>query len=209
MKGKRICKWTISKPKAQGPRLARRAPLPFTLLLLAGCAPKDDYFPLRVGEHWTYTVKEDKFATRVQQVRVTRRVPTALTNGFELDGPMGISRLAWRDGTLYAEELPSTRIYQPLPLLVSRDPNASLTWSGQVETLGISQPARATLKQKIEPIDIGSKRVDALRADLTISLPNNKIVELDTWYAKGIGPVKQDQRTNGNLDIHVELLGEP
>jgi hypothetical protein len=180
-----------------------------SLLAAAGCAPKDDYFPLKVGAHWTYTVKQDKFATRVQQVRVTRQVPVAMTTGYELDGPMGISRLAWRNGTLFADELPSTRLYKSLPMLVPKDPLAKLVWSGQVETLGVSVPAHAILSQSLEPVDIGAKRVDALRADLTLSLPNNKTVELNTWYAKGIGLVRQDQRTNGNLDIHVELLGGP
>lgn len=184
------------------------AALPLAIAL-AGCSAKDDYFPLRVGAHWTLTVKEDKFATRVQEMRVTRQVPVALTMGYELDGPMGISRLAWRDGRLYAGELPSTRIYKPIPLLIPQDPTASVNWSGDVETLGVVKPAKATLKQRIESVDVGSKHVDALRADLTVTMPNNKVVELDTWYAKGIGLVKQDERTNGNLDIHAELRGEP
>ncbi len=191
-------------------RVSGSAAIAGTLLfLLSGCSSHDEYFPLALGSHWTYTVKEDKFATRVQELKVTRRVPVAAELGYEVEGPMGQIRLGWRDGILYANELPNTRVFRPIPLLDTRNPTASHQWSGQVESMGIALPATAKLTQKSEPVDIGAKRVDTLRADLAVYLPNNKVIELDSWYAKGIGLVKQDQRTNGNLDIHLEWLGEP
>ncbi|HEY3781580.1 MAG TPA: hypothetical protein VGL56_10880 [Fimbriimonadaceae bacterium] len=189
-----------------------RFPLPLAAILLtgivaAGCGNAEDLYPLKLHEQWTYTVK-NSFSTRVQKVAVARQIPVALTTGYELDGPMGISRLAWRDGTLYAEALPNTRIYKPIPLLVAKVGPATLHWSGEVQTLAGNQKAEATMVQVPDSIELGARKLDTVRSNLTVKLPN-KTVELDTWYAKGIGPVKQDERTNGNLDVHVELLDGP
>jgi hypothetical protein len=178
-----------------------------TGIVAAGCGSAEDLYPLKLHEQWTYTVK-NSFSTRVQNVAVTRQIPVALTNGYELDGPMGISRLAWRDGTLYAEALPNTRIYKPMPLLVAKVGPATRHWSGYVQTLAGNEKAEATMEQMPDSIELGARKLDTVRSNLTVKLPN-KTVELDTWYARGIGPVKQDERTNGNLDVHVELLGGP
>jgi hypothetical protein len=176
-------------------------------LAVAGCGNPGELYPLKVGSEWTFTVI-DQFAQRVQKVKVTRRVPVALTNGYELDGPMGISRLAWKGSTLYAEEFPNTRVYKPMPILVAGDPKANLSWSGTVQFMGQTVPAQATLHQEPESIDIGTKKFDTVHATLIVKIPG-KSIEVQTWYAMGIGPIRQDQRTNGKLDAHLELLGAP
>jgi hypothetical protein len=184
----------------------RTAPL-LTLLLAVGCGGPTDLYPLRVGADWTYRVTTG-FAESVQTIKVTRRVPVAYTSGFELDGPMGISRLAWRGGTLYAEVLPNTRIYKPMPMLVAGDPKATERWTGMVEVMGSAQKAQEFLHQEPDSIELGSKKYEAIKATLNLKLPD-KEVELETWYAPGIGPIRQEQRTNGKLDMKVELLGGP
>ena len=197
-----------SKKKSSAKRQTPNFPLyaiPFLLLLAAGCSSGSDLYPLRVGQQWTYMVSNG-FSSRVQQVTVARRVPVALTQGYELQGPMGISRLAWNGGTLYATVLPNTRVYKPIPMLVSGRDKATLKWSGTVEILGKTQNASAEMNQQPETIDFRSSKLETEKSTVTVHLPQETI-DLETWYARGVGPVRQEQRTNGKLDVRVELLG--
>src|SRR4051812_5776034 len=98
-------------------------------LLLGGCGSGNDYMPLSVGNEWTYTVSNG-FSERVQNVKVTRRVPVAGTQGFELQGPTGMSRMAWKGNTLYASVLPNARLLKAVPLLIANDPKATMAWHG-------------------------------------------------------------------------------
>lgn len=164
-------------------------------------------FPLRVGEEWTYTATNG-FTERVQTIRVTRRIPVATRKGYELDGPMGIMRIGWVGATLYGEMLPNTRVYPPVPLLLANNPKGTALWAGSLETMGRIFPAHAFLSQQADTVDLGTKRYDTIKTTLSLKY-NSQDVELETWYAKGIGPIQQDQRTNGRLDDHVLLLEAP
>ena len=177
------------------------------LAFICGCADSTSLYPLRIGESWTYTVN-NSFTTRVQQVKVMRHVPVDQTEGYELSGPMGIARLAWKGGVLYASALPNVRLIKPMPILAARDQALTLNWSGQVQNLGRTLPAQAILSQSLDSVDVGAQKMDAVKATLDIKF-DARSVELTTWYAKGVGPVRQDQRTNGKLDYHVDLLGGP
>lgn len=166
-----------------------------------------DLYPLKVGSTWSYTTWNG-FSSSTQEVKVARKLPVAATEGVELQGPMGTSRLAWRGNTLYAEALPNTRLYKPLPILVANDPKAAESWKGTVETATAVTAAQAMLRQQNESIEIGTRRYDSTKATVSMKIGNDDL-ELETWYAKGIGPVRQEQRTNGKLDYKVELLSGP
>ena len=121
---------------------------------------------------------------------------------------MGISRLAWRTNTLYAEAFPNTRVNKALPILIANDPKASVNWNGTVETANFSRPATASLNQQTDNIQVGTRRYDAIKATVALSTGSDSY-ELITWYAKGLGPIRQEQRTDGKLDYKVELLSGP
>lgn len=175
------------------------------VLVSAGCGAGNDLYPLSVGRQWKYVVS-NTFTSRVQEVTVQRRVPVALTEGYELSGPMGISRLAWRGGTLFAEVLPNTRIYRPMPLLFSGKDKMTSKWSGTIETMGVVNRADGFIEQHPESIDFRSQHVDTEKSTVTLHLPEATI-DLETWFVKGVGPIRQEQRTNGKLDFRIELLG--
>jgi len=187
-------------------RWCRLLPVPF-VLILCGCNSTPDLYPLRMGMEWTYS-SSNGFSPRIQEIKVTRRVPVAFTNGFELQGPTGITRLAWRGGTLYADAFPNTRIHNALPILVANDPHASVNWNGTLDTANFNRTATASLNQNPENIQVGTRRYDAIRAVVSLSTGNDNY-EMITWYAKGLGPIRQEQRTNGKLDYKVELISGP
>jgi hypothetical protein len=189
-------------------------------LLSAGCTGFRSYFPLEVGKSWTYHVRAG-LAVTVDEARVTRRLSVAGVPGCEIGGPLGFSRLAWKGGTLVADSLPNTRFLPALPLLAPGDPATAhdaevtkgqglrkpvRTWEGAVETMGKQLPGSAELYQEEASVTLGVRRYPALKTTLRLSTAGKKI-ELVTWYVDGMGPLRQEQQTNGLQDVGMEYLG--
>jgi hypothetical protein len=75
-----------------------------------------------------------------------------------------------------------------------------------MRTLSGEFRARASLRQALEKIRWRGRVTDALRVVLTITADGNEI-EIATWYVQGEGPVRQEHRTNGRLDVALRSLG--
>ncbi len=165
---------------------------------------------MRVGKHWTYQVRAG-FDRRVEPVRVIRSLPVDSVNGFELGGPLGQSRLAWKHGTLYADSAVNARFSPPIPLLIpgveiTKDvPRRVATWHGRVISLGKERPGSAVLTERTEKILVGTQKVQTILATVTLQIPGGKI-ELESWYQDGVGLVQQEQRTNGVRIVQLQLL---
>ena len=163
--------------------------------------------PLKPGHEITYLVRTG-LAARVEPVRVVRSLPVAGVNGAELSGPLGTSRLAWKDGVLVADSTTHGRFSPPLPLM-SND-GKDRVWDGHVETLGRVQPGHAKLTQTKETLSLGSRRIFTTKATLTLELPeSNGRIELVSWFQPTVGLVQQEQRTNGQLVLQLQLLSGP
>ncbi len=85
--------------------------------LLIGCGSRDNWQPLVVGKTWTYRVQAG-FDHRIESIRVMRALSVASVEGFELAGPLGVSRIAWKHGTLVADSTVNARFLPAVPLLV-------------------------------------------------------------------------------------------
>jgi len=173
--------------------------------VLGGCGGGSEWFPLEVGRSWTYTVRTG-YVTYVESVRVERSLSVAGKKGYELAGPMGRSRVAWSSGVLRAESLPNARFDPPLPILIADGLAGKRTWSGSLESPEGRFEAKATLEQSPESIRVGVKRFDAVKTRVLLRYGGRRIEAL-TWYARDAGPVRQEQRTDGDLDVAMELLG--
>ncbi len=143
--------------------------------------------------------------TRVEEVKVLRKVPVAGVTGYELGGPMGQSRIAWKDGILVAQQLPNATFNPPIPLLVGGVEKATRDWKGMIGAVGKGTPASATLIQEGDTQSFTGRPIRTTRATLTIIAGSQKI-ELITWYQKGQGPIKQEQRTNDSLQVLLEAI---
>ena len=179
-------------------------------LVSSGCRRSDELFPLKIGNEWSYNVRTG-LAQFVEPVKVSRSLSVAGAEGYELAGPMGSLRLGWKDKVLYATSLPNLRIAQDspaLPILVEARQKTERQWQGKIEFLGRFQSGSATLEQAPEQLKIAGKSYDTVRAKLLLKLPERSI-ELITWYARGIGPIRQEQRTNGTWDVGLDYLGGP
>jgi hypothetical protein len=181
-------------------------------LLCAGCGrPAGEYFPLREGVTWSYRVRAG-FVVRVEEVRVLRPIAVAGARGWELASPMGGSRLAWSGGWLVAESLPGARFSPALPLLAPARPSATWNWpeagDGYATFGGTTIEARAVGRQRPETLEVGGREYETLRSTVELSAGGERI-ELDTWFAPGIGPLRQEQRTNGLLVGTLERVAGP
>lgn len=178
------------------------------VLACAGCRPGGQAFmPLDEGNRWSYSVRAG-FLTKVEDIEVRRRLSVADGSGWELGGTMGVSRLAWKDGILVAEDLPSTRFSPALPLLVGGQVEAKRQWSGIMRTLAGAKEAEAQLEQESEKITIGGRTYTTRRAKVTI-VGLGAPIELTTWFAEGMGIVRQEQRIGDQLVRSMEYLAGP
>lgn len=183
-------------------------------IVLSGCGHAHPLMPLRVGSSATYEVKFD-LDKEVAPIKTVARVPVAGVEGYELAGPLGVSRVAWKGNTLYADRAANAAFEPSMPILT--EDAKPRTWRGVVTTMGKRLNATATLEVK-EPtkknasettVLVGNvNEVKAYKATLTITLPKGTLV-LDSWYSVGLGLVKQEQRTNGSRVVQLAMQTEP
>lgn len=183
------------------------------LVLIAGCGADDRLMPLRVGNEWTYNVKTGLPET-VAGMKVTREVPVAGIVGYELDGPMGISRMTWSGERLVASVLGNSRFSPPIPLLNSMEERHTETWKGRMYSHGKTYEVQATLSQEPTPLTREGRKYQATKTVLLLRLPDREL-EIQTWYAPGYGILNQVQRTRtgsenvGRFDVELDYLSGP
>ncbi len=175
-------------------------------LFIAGCSPPPDLMPLEVGRSTSYEVKHG-LVKNVEAVTVTSEVPLMGRTGYELSGPLGVSRLVWKDGVLYASQTANAVFNPPIPL-VSLD-GKPRRWTGTLQALEVISEATAELQQKrVKGVRLRSRKVDATLATLTVTMPRGSI-ELQSWFQPGVGLIQQEQRTGNVLVLRMEMLGGP
>ena len=168
------------------------------MLAAAGCSSKDDQFPLEVGRSTTYVVRTG-MVEFVAPIEVKGRLSVAGVDGYELGGPLGTYRVAWKDGVLVAERLSGTRFRPAIPMLVAGAAPVTRSWKGAIGFAGEVAQATAELEQKPATITLGTKKYDCTEVRIVAKMPSRE-VELVTHYGKGIGILRQEQRGSDSSD---------
>ncbi|RYG35130.1 hypothetical protein EON81_13635 [bacterium] len=173
-------------------------------LLLVGCSRTERLMPLEEGRSWTYSIRAG-FEVAVEQVKVVRPISVAGAAGMELVGPLGISRMAWKDGVLYASQSAGARFTPALPIFVP--PGRTVTYHGRMETARGRVPTSGTIKSvEGQTVNLGAREFSTTRTTVVLKAGEDGI-ELITWFAAGVGIVQQEQRTNNVLDLQLQLTG--
>lgn len=190
----------------EGTRIGRGLLAPVAVLVVAGCGKPASHalMPLDIGKVWTYEIRLG-IPKRVEQIKVTRKTAVGGVIGVELEGPLGISRIAWRDDQLIADAGAHARFDPPIPLLDARQ--KVVPWHGRLTTVSTPRPASALITTIKEDLSWKGRKRAVTHSTVAVQLPDKKIT-LDTWFLAGVGIVKQEQRTGVRLDNTMVLLNE-
>ncbi len=172
--------------------------------ILSGCQSNHELFPVSEHSHWTYLVRTVNKTT--DSVSYAGKIAVGNTEGFELHSDLGSVRLAWVRGQLVTDEMAGSRMTPPLPMLtaVSKQPSV---WRGWIDSGDKREAAKATITTVQARLSLDGNSIDTTRTLVSIMLPNRQI-NLTNWYKAGVGLVRQEQRTNGRLDLILDYLDQ-
>ena len=183
-------------------------------VLIVGCGSNStDYMPLTKGKEWGYEVRAG-FQRNNSTLRVVEPTSVGGVRGWRIVGSLGESRMAWKDTKLVVSEFANCRFSTLVPLLdtakippKSKSQGESFSqahsWKGKIESFGVTRPASAVLRQR--QTKLTGNKSDLVQTVLELSV-GGATMEVRTWFEKGKGIVKQEQRTNGNLVVALDIL---
>jgi hypothetical protein len=138
------------------------------------------------------------------RVYYSRKIAVGNVEGFELASDMGSSHFAWIGRNLVTDEMAGSRMSNPLPILTPIS-NNFLAWNGLINTGEKWEPASAKIQTVKAKLDLHGASTDTVRSTVVITLPGREI-DLKSWFKAGVGLVRQEQTTNGRLDLMLEFL---
>lgn len=192
--------------------------VPFGLLMACGQGGPS-YLPLVDEKAWSYTSKS-AFQDNVVNLKVGSKVSVGGITGRVLASELGESRVAWDNHRLIASMLSNTVFIPPIPLLVDdKVPDKKKgregdfvpveEWSGTFESLGKVRRAKATLSERRSTLQLTFGETNVVETVLRVQIDGMKddsALELRTWFERGKGIVRQEQRTNRELVVSLEFL---
>lgn len=183
--------------------------LPLVLIAVCGCQKNDD--PFEVGTSWLYNI-DDGVHHYQTHIRVSRNLTVFNNKGFELSGPMGVSRLVILNDICYASQLSGSTFDPPLPIFKLAPiggPEDKIVkvqdWEGRLIFLKDSQSARATLTQSWRKDIHNGVKVRAYFATLELRTAR-RMLQLRTEFIPAVGIKAQEQRTDQTYDYRLEML---
>jgi hypothetical protein len=185
------------------------------LLTLVGCQrPSTAPMPLAEGARWNYAVFVPP-QRYFDELKVGEPISVAGTNGFEVSSNMGVARLGWKNGILYASQTANARFEPALPLYTPTirpkaepgksepDENYRGTLTAGGETIRVT--GRVFREEKLQAITANGVEYKAILCEAAL-VGGGRRFNLKTWFVNGIGIVQQEQRINGRLLVQLQML---
>lgn len=174
------------------------------LLTPFGCGSSDDLMPLREGKSWTYKVFNG-YSTVIDELKVQKKLSVSGVSGWQIEGSLGQHRLAWSGKDLLCERTPNARFVPPLLLAIQGAETAKRPWKGRFEAQGQVWQAEGTFEQGHDKVKIAARSYQTTKTRIVLRWPGHR-TELISWFAPGTGLIKQEQRTDDQLDLGLEYL---
>lgn len=159
--------------------------------------------PLEAGHVWKYQY-EAGFTGGVEDVKVSGRS----AGGWQLNGPLGPSRLEWRDGKLISAQMAGRRFDPPLPLLHPDRGEGEWTWSGRMSYGTETWTTRFKIVQKKSKYTVAGRPIDALQTTISGEIGGRQYESIQV-FGPGIGLVRQEERDGGRFLGAIEYLSGP
>ena len=199
----------------------KRLAILIPLVALGACGQGGpSYMPLVDEKEWSY-IEKSSFQENVTSAKVGKKVSVGGVEGRVLTTELGESRLAWNKKRLVASMLANTTFIPPIPLLVEdKIPEKKKSREEEFvpveelpvkfESLGKTRNAKATLSQRRTTVQLATGETSVVETVLKVQLDGTKdnvVLELRTWFERGVGIVRQEQRTNRMLVVGIEKVG--
>ena len=201
-----------------------------TIALLIACAGpafaqtpiKNEFYPLEVGNRWTYSVKEDakkkdadpkkkvEIVVERAEVYVQKNIKDGATienkfTGYILKSTSGdkVSRdhVVVTDTGIQRIHLAGTPINPPLTFF-KFPVKADESWT--CESISGSTTIKGTFTAKQAVAESPKGKLDYWIITFTNNQTGNERIQIDYWFARGYGMIKQHVRS-GNSEIILEL----
>jgi len=181
----------------------------FAAATLGCAAPSNDLMPLATGRSWKYEVPPPVGPT-VATYTVSRTVPVAGREGFELTSSFGTSRMVWKEGILLTSQTAGAQFAPALPIFAPQ----RTTYRGVMTFRGrpVRVEALTIRRREKERVNLRTKSVLAdvvdVRMDLSTKLTGSPTTyQLTTYFVPGTGIVQQDLvKFSGRQDTLIARL---
>lgn len=161
--------------------------------------------PLREGQSWRYYAHEAT-GSRIRNIKVGESCLVGNSHGFKLSGDGGTSKLAWISGELWVSEFAAMRFDPPIVLLKPSSPTSTWNYEGVGTSRVFQQRISVQAKQQPVKLEVMGQTRNTLLVTLSLQF-QNKTIELETWFQKGLGILKQEQRVDGIRVFALEWIG--
>jgi hypothetical protein len=159
------------------------------------------YYPLKVGNEWTYKVQGGPI-----KMKVTGTEKADKGTGFKIEVTAGnkvsaSETIGVTPEGVFRYNVNGVAAEKPI-LILPTDPDAMKEWT--VDTKGGGQPLKGTFKANREKVTVPAGAYDTVHVkgtDMTVGTTTSNI---DVWYAKDVGIVKL-KFTLGTQDATLEL----
>jgi hypothetical protein len=163
-----------------------------------------DYYPLKVGNTWTYTLSGTKFAIKVVKYEQVAGMNCARVEMTQIGGGRVLSyeHIAVMKDGIYRVSFEGNQATPPV-LILKRSPQVGQQW--KINSAIGKEKITGTFKCGREArLKVGDKEHDAFYIESTDLDANGMKVKFKTYYAKNVGMVKQII-TIGQQEIVLEL----
>jgi hypothetical protein len=169
---------------------------------LVGCRPSTNGPRIPLGQVWVYRVVAPPMRY-VEEVKAVQAVAVLDTPGVEFRSGLGNSRVAWKEGELYASQLNQTRFVPAIAVSAT----SAKRHHGRIEAYGKVTPFSARILPEQDPVDIQVDQT-TLRARKTViqGRMGTRNLEIHTYVHASKGIVRQEEWVNDRLTLRLELV---
>lgn len=159
-------------------------------------------FPLAKGAQWEYRSGEQQLTVRVTGYQRAGDLQAAMLETLNRDGTrVGTEHVAVKDDGIYRFTLNNNKVDPPVCFL-KLPARKGESWKIEARLEG--ETIRATLRVGEEDVTVPAGRFKAITVSTEDGTVNDTPLRFTTWYAEGVGMVKQVIHLNGS-EVRLEL----
>lgn len=169
--------------------------------------PGENLFPLTIGNVWTYKVsgQDDRFVVRAVRQEMVGEQTCVLLEASLKDRVVATEHLAFTKAGLCRFRVDKDDVDPPVCVLRTPLPAKGRWGTGNKQFHVGQRSGVATFSGKLEEITVGTKKYKTTVVHAEFTEFGRTTSTSDTWYAEGVGMVKQEIREGKRAPLVLEL----